>query len=145
MGLGGLDLLAHTQQAAGQGGSDGQVGVGINTGKAVFDAQVLGGAVGHPERGRSVIKTPAQIDRRGNVGCQPAVGIHVRRVKTDQFGRVTLQSAQVMHHGRAGFALGIGEDVLTIGQGQYRLVDVQGTARLALHGLGHEGGVHVVL
>ncbi len=43
-----------------------------------------------------------------------------------------------------GFTVGFAEDVLSAVDGHHALVNVHRTARLALHGLGHEGGIHLV-
>ena len=144
MRSGRLQVLAHAQKPARQRGGDRQIRVCVNAGESVFDPQISGIAVGHAECRRAVIKTPAEVDGGRDIGCQPSVGVHVRRVKTNELRRVALQATHVLHHCLTRLTLCGGKQVLTRLQVDDALMDVQRGARLTLHGLGHEGGIHVV-
>ncbi|MCY1555157.1 hypothetical protein D9M68_917910 [compost metagenome] len=84
------------------------------------------------------------IDRRGRVAYDAAVGIHVGR--DDGHGRrhVALQSRDVMLEDGRGRTVLVAEDVQSRLRIDDALVYVHGGTWFARHRLGHEGGVHIV-
>ena len=102
---------------------------------------ISGIAVGHTECCCAVIKTPAEVDRGRDIRCQlsqesfPRQNHELRRRCRPPMYSI------IARLGRPGR----GKQILPRLQIDDALMDVERGARLALHGLGHEGGVHVVL
>ena len=61
-GLGGLQVLHHAQVAARQRGRDGEIGVGIRPGAAVFHPPRLAAGDGHAEADGAVVAERATVD-----------------------------------------------------------------------------------
>ncbi|MNF56091.1 hypothetical protein D3C84_375710 [compost metagenome] len=129
----------------GEDGRHHQVGVGVGTGYAVFEAHGVRAAGGHAQGDGTVVQTPARCVRHIELRAETAVGVHVR-TEERHGGRHGLEhTADRVAQG--GVLLGIigSEDVLAGLLVDERNVHVQAVARLARVGLGHEGGVHLMV
>ena len=137
-------MRVHPGQASGQRGGDGQVGVGISAGNAVFYPARHWRAVGHAQTGGAVVVTPLQVHRRLAAADIATKRIDKGRPQQQQVGPIGLQAGhELTQRGRLA-AVVLAEDVAATGVEQ-ALVQVHGAAGRSGDGLGHEDRVQAVL
>ncbi len=138
-----VQLLHHAEIAAGQGGSQRQIGVGIGTGEAVLHPAGIGLGEGHPQPAGTVLHSPLHVARRALAKGEAAIGVDVRRQQGGHRRGVFLQPGDEVHE-QLGVAPFAGAEQVAAVHVLQTLVDVHGGAGLVAHRLGHKGGVDAV-
>ncbi len=138
-----LEIAQHTEVAARQRCGDRQVGIGIGAGDAVLEPHRGGCAHRHAQAHGAVVVAPVRVDGRRLVAGDAPVGVDVGREKRHGRRQIGLQAADKAQEQRRIVVGRRRKQISPLSVGD-ALMDVHGAARLALHRLGHEGGVDVV-
>ncbi len=138
------DFVDHAQIAAGQAGGQRDVRVGVGADHTVFHAAVFGIGERHADAHGAVVRTPFHIGRRRGIGDQTAIRVHIRGEQRHDVRNVFLQTADVVQEQLGLATVGVAENVLARFAIDDALVHMHGAAGFARHGLGHEGGEHIV-